>query len=249
MNFDSIGGIEKTVIVSRDLFKITKKKYGVRIRKAVETNWSPRFIKILWDNFRLPCLWVCKRASYRTDDILCTAYCKQCKAGVKATMPHRTDNLQICITNYKPSFIHDTKKKRWLLPDERDELKNRLRGESAYAVRSQLASEILVKGYPEPSHFLSLNTIRKIKSSDQCPENKNCIDALHELMDIHVNCIQNIGYIPFYVFFATLAQMELYARLSSRKRSIIFIDATGVGLKSPTNYNKYIVLYVICVQG
>lgn len=170
--------------------------------------------------------------------------------NVRLTMPHRTDSLHIRIMNYKPLFPHDPKKKRRLLPAEKDDLKRLLRGKSAYAARSQLADAIVVDGLPVPAHMPTLNTLRKAKSSDQCPENRDVFDGLHDLFSIHVDCVQNIGNTPFYVFYTSPSQIEWYAKeKSANKRSIISIDATGVGMKSPTTFKKYIFLYVICAHG
>lgn len=166
------------------------------------------------------------------------------------TLPHQTNKLHIFIEEYKPQLSHNPKKKRRLLADEKEELKQILRGKSAYAVRSQLANAMVVEGLPVPAHMPSLNTIRKIKSADQCPEKQDAIEGLNDLNSVYIDCIQNIGYIPFYVFYATPSQHAwLLKEIAASERLIFSIDATGVGLNSPTTYQKYIFLYVIGAQG
>lgn len=138
--------------------------------------------------------------------------------------------------------------KRRLLPGERQELAEKLRGKSAFALRNEMAAALQSENLPERADLPSLNALNLIKSRNQCPE-QNVFEALDALKDVHVNCIHKIGYDPFFVIYETPAQTEYYAKEKQRRRRIISIDATGPGLRSPTSNPKSIFLYNICAQG
>lgn len=207
--------------------------------------------KLLWDNFHLPCVWSFDRASWRKSDIICQGSCaqKECKATLEAILPHQTNNLQITIEKFKSSVVHDPNKKRRLQPKEKEKLKVLLRGKSAFALRNELAGAMQNENLPERADLPTLNALRLIKSRDQCFEKTNVFEALNELKNIHVNCIHKIGYDPFFVIYETPAQSECYAKERLNGRTVISVDATGPGVKSPTSNPKCIFLYVICVHG
>lgn len=82
------------------------------------------------------------RAAWRKTDIVCKGKCSQkgCEATVEAVLSHRTNNLLICIEKFEPSVLHDSKKKRRLQQNEKEELKVMLRGKSTFALRNELAA-------------------------------------------------------------------------------------------------------------
>lgn len=245
------GVIRKTVTVENDFFKVCKKQYGTRVRNAVVAGWSGKLFKLIWETVHLPCVWSFDRASWRTADILCQGKCAQtrCKAAIEAILPHRTNNMQITIENYKPSVFHDPKNKRRLQPEQKEELKKQLRGKTAFALRNELAGTMQNENLPERPDLPNLNTLHLIKSRDQCSDGRNAFEALDELKNIHVNCIHKIGYDPFFVIYETPAQTEYYAKERIKRRTIISVDASGPGVKSPTSNPKCIFLYVIVAHG
>lgn len=64
-----------------------------------------------------------------------------------------------------------------------------------------------------------------------------------------MNCIHKIGYDPFFVIYEAPTQSEYYAKERVNGRTIISVDATGPGVKSPTSNPKCIFLYAISVHG
>lgn len=140
--------------------------------------------------------------------------------------------------NYESSVFHDPKKKRRLQPEQKEELKKQLRGKSAFALRNELAGAMQNENSPERADLPNLNTLHLIKSRDQCSEGRNAFEALDELKNVHVNSIHKIGYDPFFVIYETPTQTEYYAKERLKRRTIISVDASGPGVKSPTSNPK-----------
>lgn len=139
-----------------------------------------------------------------------------------------------------------------MLPNEKMELIEKLKQKTAYALRSEFADEALTEEHCIASHVPNLNTLRVIRSKSQCPENKeNAVCSLYESQKIYVDCIQRIDFFPFATFYSTPSQRAWYKKEFERnKRSTISIDASGVGVQSPTDFKKYFFLYIIiCAQG
>lgn len=247
----SIGVIETTITVENDFFKVCKKQYGDRIRNAVAEGWTGKLFKICYEKLNLPCVWSFDRASWRKNDIICKGNCsqKECKATIEATLPHRTNNLELIIEKYKSSVVHDPKNKRRLQWEEKEKLTEMLRGKSALALRNELARTMQNEKLTERADIPTLNAMNLYKSRDQCFIGLNVFEALDELKNVHVNCIHKIGYDPFFVIYETPAQSEYYAKERVNGRSIISVDATGPGVKSPTSNPKCIYLYIVCVHG
>lgn len=141
--------------------------------------------------------------------------------------------------------------KRRILPDERAILAEKLKQKSAYALRSELAEENLKGNQLTASHVPNLNQLHLIQSRSNCPEaGTNSIISLYESQKIYVDCIQKIDYHPFSVYYSTPGQKAYYKKETEYHReAIISVDASGMGLKSPTDESAYILLYVACVQG
>lgn len=102
---------------------------------------------------------------------------------------------------------------------------------------------------PERADIPTINAMNLIKSRDQCFTGLNVFEALDGLKNIHLNCIHKIGYDPFFVIYETPAQSEYYAKDKVKGRSIISVDATGPGIKSPTSNTQHIGLYIVSVHG
>lgn len=243
------GDLTFTIEVPNDLYEVYTNQDS---KQSIKTGWSAKINLIIWDRLNLPCCFSFKRARYRQQDIISSGICKQkkCRATLETTLPHCTNNLNVTIQEYKPRIKHDSKIKRRVLPEIKSELVDKLQQKSAYALRSELADRTMKESCSEPAHLPSLNALRIIKSRSQCPiEQQNPVIALHELKSIFINCIQDIGYDPFFVFYATDTQKAWYKEETSNKRAVVSIDASGIGVQSPTDNKKYILLYVICAHG
>lgn len=243
------GDYEFSCKVGRDFYQIFTNGNG---RNEIKPGWSTKTNLKIWETLQLPCCLRFKRIKHRAEDILVSGgscRSKYCAISITITLPHASDYLKVSITGYNPGAYHDDSMKRRLLPHEKQEMEDKLKQKSAYALRSELADKAMTDGDCIPSHIPSLNTLNIIKSKSQCPQGTNAVLALYELRNIYVNCIQTIHLFPFAVFYSTPAQAAWYKKEFEHKRAIISIDASGVGLSSPTDFNKYIFLYVVCAHG
>lgn len=138
-----------------------------------------------------------------------------------------------------------------MLPSEKLKMAGKLQQKTAYALQSEIANEILTDEHCVAAHLPSLNALRLINSRRQCPENEpNAVVSLYELRKIHIDCIQKIDYFPFGVSYSTPSQRAWYKKeFGYKKRSTISVDASGVGIRSPTEFRKCIYLYIITAQG
>lgn len=218
----------------------------------IKEGWSTKTNMVIWEKLRLPCCLGFRRIKYRENDIAVTGgYCRTCTTSIAANLSHHSNILRISITNFNPRMWHDMKLKRRVLPCEREDLEKKLDQKTAYIVRSELADAASQDGKIIAPHIPNLNTLTKIRSRNQCPKTKsNAIISLYDMRKEHVNCIHRIDYFPFTVYYSSPAQKAYYKKEAEYHRdAIISVDASGVGLRSPTDNDAYILLYVICVQG
>lgn len=220
---------------------------------SVKTGWTANLNKFIWEKVQLPCCFSFVRSRYRSADIVADGHCvnPKCKVKISTNLAHGSNQLRLVIGGYKPGTLHDPTKKRRTLPDDKKKIVEKLKSKSAYAVHSELADQAMTANGPEASHVPSKQALRTMRSRDQCKSSGNAILALYELKKLFVNCIQCIAMDPFYVFFSSVAQ-RLWYKLEAeynKKRTVISIDATGIGLRPPMDNKKYIFLYVICAHG
>lgn len=250
--FFPIGGdFEFTYKVPLGFYETYKNQNGIN---CVKEGWSSKNALVIWEKLQLPCCLAFRRIKYRTEDISVTGgYCRQknCLISITSTLPHHSNILSVSITNYKPKIWHDAKLKRKILPNERVDLEEKLKQKTAYALRSELADVTLKDDKLVAAHIPNLNQLRLIRSRSQCPEaGKNPIISLYEMRKVHIDCIQKIDYFPFTVYYSTPGQAAYYKKeIEYHREAIISLDASGVGLKSPTDDNTYIFLYIASVQG
>lgn len=243
------GDYEFPCKVARDFYEVFKDESG---RTNVKTGWSTKNNLVIWEKLHLPCCLRFKRIKYRSEDICVSGGgCRapNCTISISTTLPHHSDTLKVCITGYNPKVFHDEKMKRKLPPKEREVLAGKLKHQTAYALRSELADEAMTEEDFLPPHIPTMNALNKIKADNQCPEEKNAVVALYEARNVFVDCIQAIHLYPFAVYYSTPAQTAWYKKEFDRKRSIVSVDASGVGVKSPTDYPKCILLYIVCAKG
>lgn len=239
------------------LFTIKNKIFdtcvGSNGRMTVKPGWTSKLNLFVWEKLHLPCCFSFIRSRYRTEDIFvegkCTHY--QCKAQINTYLRHGSKQIRLVIKKYKVGTFHDPKKKRRTLPDEKKVLVENLKSKSAYALRNELADQAMSADDPDPSHVPTAGALRVMRSKAQCQSSGNTILALHELKKRFVNCIQNIALDPFYAFFSSETQRRWYKLETeyNKRRAVISIDATGLGLRPPMDNKKYIFLYVICAHG
>lgn len=170
----------------------------------------------------LPCCIAFKRIKYRAEDI-CTSdgYCRQKNCAVKITsnLPHRSNKLTIFIENYKPNVVHGTIFTPKILAGEKEVLLKKLEGKSAYALRSELADEVLTDEHCDPGRVPTLKALRVMKSKNQTPgNNQNAVLSLYDLQNVHINCIQKIDLFPFAVHYSTPSQQSWYTNEFSGKK-------------------------------
>lgn len=197
-------------------------------------------------------MWSFKRANFRKSNVISQAKCKvpNCAANVIAISDLGAKTVDVRITNYSESVLHDPTRKRKVMGSEKNIFESLLESKSAYMVRSKVADVEMEPGDPEPAHLPSSNALRIMKHRQKA-QNLSTVHpalSLSELQRTYVNCIQEIGFNRFFVFYSTPLQRTWYKGETCRRKSIISIDATGLGLSVPTN-KTYIFLYVITAHG
>lgn len=237
--------------VGRDFYTIYQNQEG---KKVVREGWSAKLSLIIWQKLHLPCCLSFRRAKYRSEDIYASGgICRQknCAVKITAALPHHSNNMTITIEEYVPNIFHDANMKRRILPCDKKKLADKLKEKSAFALRSELADGILTEKDGNSADIPTLNALRGIKCKAKSPANKqNAVLALYDLRNVHLNCIQKIDLYPFGVQYATPSQTAWYKNeFRNKKRSTVSFDASGFGLDSPTNFRKYIFLYVAVAHG
>lgn len=212
--------------------------------------------KVIRENVDLPCSIAFRRAKYLAEEICVSGgYCreKKCTIQVVSSLLHSSNQLAIDFENYNTEVIHNTRFQEKIAPEQKEVIKKKLQGRTAYAVRSELADEILTDGNSNrnPGRLPTLNAISVIKCKSQTiSDRQHAILSLYDLRSKHLNCIQRIDFCPFATQYSTPAQVSWYKNeFRGKKRSTVSIDATGVGLLSPTDLKTCIYLYVICAHG
>lgn len=247
-----IGGeYEFSCDVERNFYDIYKNEDG---KNTIKEGWTSKLNMVIWNKLHLPCCLGFRRVKYRSTDIKTSdGYCRQkdCLIKITSILPHHSKKLTVTIENYKPNIFHEEKFKRRMLPCEQKALSEKLKGKSAYAVRSEIADEILTEEYCNSAAIPSLNALNVLKSRHQSTSaEKNAVLSMYGLRDIHVDCIQQIDLYPFATHYSTPSQISWYKNeFRNKRRSTISFDASGVGVVSPTDLKKNIYLYVICGQG
>lgn len=177
-----------------------------------------------------------------------------CKATVTATYDRNSEEIKLRFSGYDASVIHEGRKKRRLRFENRQKAAESLKTDTAYAVRSQIADNLMRKDDDVPGHLPTLNTLRKVRSEIQ----KQDLPHEHPVLSIQMmkkesvysEYIGRIGLDPFFVFYATHLQKEWYSAEFRGRRSVLSLDATGLGLLSPnTVEKKYVFLYSAVAHG
>lgn len=247
-----IGGEYSFVItVKPNFFEVYKNSEGESVLKE---GWSYKMRNAIRNNVDLPCCIAFRRAKYRAAEIRVSGgYCreKKCTIQISCSLPHSSNQMTIDLENYNTEVIHDTIYPERIAHEQKKEIERKLQGKSAYAIRSELADEILTEENNNPGSVPTLNALRVIKCKSQnIADKQNAVLSLYDLRSKHPNCIQRIDLYPFATQYSTPAQVSWYQNeFRGKKRSTISIDATGPGLVSPTNLKKYIFLYAICAHG
>lgn len=217
--------------------------------KQLETGWSSTVSKLIWQHFRLKCVWSFKRGRPRQNDIIMTGNCKDCGAHITATYDIVQLNLTVDVQGYNQTIKHTAKRR--LLQGESKQIEDLMEKHTAFELRSKLADEHIEVGDEEPPYLISANAMRKIKQRKNQSTQKCPVKAIELMKQKEFrNSIQNIGYDPFFAFYSSELQKMWYHSEFSNKRCVVSIDATGLGLKKLGNVDeKYMFLYVICGQG
>lgn len=251
LSFLTGGDYSFVITVKPNFFEVYRTNEG---ECAIKEGWTYKLRKAISDNINLPCSIAFRRAKYRAEEIRVSGgYCRQTKCSLQVTcfLPHSSNQLTIEFENYNMDIIHDTRHQERIEPERKKEITRKLQGRSAYAVRSELADEIITNENDNAGRVPSLNALRLVKFKSQTnADEQNAVLSLNDLRLKHLNCIQRIDLYPFATQYSTPAQVSWYKNeFKGKKRSTVSVDATGVGLISPTNLKTYILLYAICAHG
>lgn len=240
-----------SVRVKKDHFKLQKTVDSRNKRViTVQPGWSNFVNEVVWKQLRLKCAWSFKRARPRvtTHDVVFSGVCSECKATLSGSYEMVNRKFNVRVENFKVDVKHT--KKRRVTNYEREKIAEMLKGNSAYAVHSVLANKLMKESDPEPAHLPKPGSLRKVKFDSEPVHEKNPTVALQDLKRRFQETIQHIGLDPFYVMYCTPLQKKWYQTEFKKKRCVVSIDATGLGLrKLNTVENKYIFLYMISAKG
>lgn len=219
----------------------------------VKDGWTDKLNSAIQKELHLPCVLAFRRVRVRSNDIAMSGgYCREklCAIKISSSLPHNSTLLTITIEGFDPNVIHNVHPRR-IAKDERPILLEKLKGQSAYAVRSEIANAMLTDENSNPNKLPTNNALRVMKSKEQIPNvAQNAVISMYDLLKVHPNCIQRIELLPFATHYSLPSQISWYrVEFSGKTRSVISVDATGLGLVSPTDLRKHIFLYVICAQG
>lgn len=219
----------------------------------MKTGWADKLDTVIQKKLHLPCVTVGRRAKCRSKDVASSdGYCQEklCNLKISSILPHSSNTLTVTLENYEPNIVHNVRPRR-IPREEKPKLLETLKGQSAYSVRNQVANQILTEEHCDPNKIPTYNAYRVMKSKNQAPATKqNAVLSIYEIRKVHMNCIQRIELYPFATHYTLPSQVSWYKNeFSGKKRSTISIDATGLGLMLPTDFKKYIFLYVICAHG
>lgn len=219
----------------------------------MKTGWADKLDAVIQKKLHLPCITVGRRAKYRSKDIASSdGYCqeKKCSLKISSILPHSSNTLTVTLETYDPKVVHNVHPRR-IPHEQKPKLLEKLKGQSAYSVRNQVADEILTEEHCDPNKIPTYNAYRVMKSKNQAPATEqNAVLSIYDLQKVHMNCIQRIDLHPFATHYSLPSQISWYKNeFRGKKRSTISIDATGPGLVSPTDFKKYIFLYAICAHG
>lgn len=165
----------------------------------------------------------------RVDDIFCSGSCTSDNCNAKFECIATNTNLSITIVGFDPNCPHDLSKKRRILSCEKAKYEMLLKGRSALEVRNELCDDLMDPYDIEPAILPSANALRKMKQRLDVPK-ENVVDSLLELKKLYPNTIGAIGLDPFFTHYSTELQRACYKIDSARRKPVISIDATGLGM-------------------
>lgn len=235
-----------------NIFVPVTKYDKTRKRIIISRGWTEKVDHLIWLKEKMPCVWSFKHATYRLADVRATGHCAIpiCKATVIAVSNLRLKTISFNITGYDKSVPHNPSRKRKVGDATKRKLSEMLDAKPAYVVRSKLGDTLMDVNDPEPAQLPTANALRIIKhrKNTESVKNQHYALSLLQLRKKYVDCIHDIGLDSFFVFYASVLQRAWYRAETFRQRSVISIDATGLGLRVPES-NKYIFLYMICCRG
>lgn len=249
--------VEFTVDVDpKDIFGVSYQIQGKKNRLKAAAGWGAKLRDIIWENFRSQCCWIFKSADPKVSgEITCKGGCNGCNAKIKIQLCPG-ESMQVKITDYDASIPHPATKCR-ITGAQKAHYVNLLKESSAHAVHTSEANRLMREGDPEPAHLPTLNALHIM----QCRENSvggrttmTVFEALVELKSkVNPPVIGDISIYPFCVVYQLPMQKEFYKFATSRKRSVISIDATGFNMHTssfmPSTDKMPIFLYTIACHS
>lgn len=199
--------------------------------------WGWKLRNLIWDNFKSRCCWIFKFADPKANgDVMCKGGCKSCGATINVrVVAGQTMNVEI--RNYDVSIAHPRQTCR-VSAEGKAYYAEKLENASAHLVHINEANKMMKKGDPVPSHLPTGNALRLIKNragsiNTNSPFPKDALWSLIELKVItHPTVIREISIYPFCVKYSLPMQKEFYDLATKRKRSVLSLDATGMGLRT-----------------
>lgn len=107
---------------------------------------------------------------------------------------------------------------------------------------------------PQPPHMPKQSVLREAKSEQAQLDyyDRDPIIALSKIQKIYPGMIHHLSIIPFTVFYWTHHQRELFLKYATRKKSCVYIDATGSispkFTKSNGDKTSELLLYLVAIN-
>lgn len=214
-----------------EIFRVKTYRKG-RLRKTLQTGWSSQLSEYIWEQLKLPCCLKWNNGNVRMDDIICKGECKEESCSMQIECVAVPNKLAIIIKHYDAECHHATSYKRRILTVDKLKYQEMLKGKSAFDVRCVLADKLIPDNAAEikmePSVLPKIRALQHIKYSSDLPKEKPMLSLL-TLKKAHPDAIKFIGLDPFCLLYSTKMQQIFYRGEGYRKRTVVSIDATGLG--------------------
>lgn len=217
------------------VFKIENRKAGKRMKQKVTVGWGWKLRNVLWEHFKSQCCWVFKSADPKANgDVVTKGECKTCGAIINVHSS-AAGNTNVEIKNFDASKNHPRRKAR-VAGDGKSYYTNLLKNNSAHLVHINEINKLMKKGEPEPAHIPTTNALNIMKCRSGSTSTSFPKDGLWSLVELKcmfgADIIGDISIFPFVVHYALPMQREFFKMAIKHKRSIISLDATGMGIRT-----------------
>lgn len=215
------------------------RKTGVRKYFSLQPGvWTNVFAKEIAKHDDIPCSWVFKKNKcYLSGDkfLEFEGKCNVCSAiliGLLKNKPEEDETVTIRIEIFDIDSNRHVKEGKKVKLTSKAAMKIYSQNKTATVIRRNILKESTQMFTAPKARTMSANAIRcgqyrqrKSQKISECP-----LTALNYLKssNLYMNCIQRIGWDPFFVFYCTPEQTKLFNEFKKRNKDLkVSCDATG----------------------